>query len=72
MAPVEDAPVLTQHSSYQSTASLSKPAAEPDAKDAPLAPAPEPSKAVPQKLLKRYNLAYAVTTFGVRAAALPC
>ena len=67
MAPVEDAPVLAQHPSYESTSSLAKAVPpESDTKDVRLIDPVEPQhKPVSQKLLKRYSLAYAVTTFGV-------
>lgn len=69
MAPVENAPVLASHPSYESTSSIAKAVPpESDAKDVQLVP-PAQSKAVPRKLLKRYNLAYAVTTFGVSHAS---
>lgn len=67
--PVEDAPVLVHHQSYDSTGSVCRPADSPgdiDAKDAQLSTPPiAHSNPVPTSLLKRYNLAYAVTTFGV-------
>lgn len=74
MAPVEDAPVLVQHASYESTSSLAKAVPpESDAKDVHLIESTEPqAKPVSQKLLKRYNLAYAVTTFGVSYSARRC